>query len=331
MLSELLLPEEKRSLLAAGSVEDALRQLEASPYGAEIAQAREGARLLPVERALEHSLVDAYTRLIRTLDGAPRALLEEMLRRLELDNLKAILRGLAAGADPEAIRRVLVPLGGFSRLPVDGLLAAESLAEAGRALGRLPYARPLQDALERGERERSLFPLEVALDLDYYRRLWARVQALPPVDRGGAARFLGQRYDVVNVGWLLRYRAIYHLSAEETFNYTLPHGYRIDDGVIRRAAAAPDLTGLLAELPEPYRGLLQGLTQAGIWRMEVALQRYLWREARSALILYPLQIGLLLAYLYLKEAEIHDLRAILEGRRIGRSPEEIAAFLWGEV
>ncbi len=333
MISELLSSQQKRSLITSPNLEDAVRQLDSTTYGAElVALPKEGMALLPVEKAFERNLVNAYDRVIRSLDGPPRVLVERMLNRFEVDNLKAILRGVVAGSSPEEVRRNLLPLGRRSQLPLDDLLAARSVAEVIDSLGNLHYARTLRDALERYERERSLFPLEVALDLDYYRHLWSAVEALSPSDRAVASRMMGIRYDVINVDWMLRYKAIYHLSPEEIFNYTLPHGHRIDDEIMHRAGRAYDLPGLVGELPDPYRRLLQPLTKeaANIWQLEVVLNRYWCHQAKAALAGYPFQIGVILAYLFLKEAEIHDLKAILEGKRYSRSPDEIAAFLWGE-
>jgi len=332
LLGRLLSAQEKRRLIAAESMEEALRQLRGTPYAAEVeGAAQAGDVLQEVERALERNLAQSYGRVIRALSGPPQALIVEALRRLEVDNLKAILRGLATGAPAGEIRAVLVPLGRWTLLPVERLLAAPSVAEAVQALGGLPYARPLAAALERYERERSLFPLEVALDLDYLRRLWARGEALRGSDRASVRRALGTRYDVLNVTWLLRYKLIYRLSPQEIFNYTLPYGYRVDDETIRRAAMAGDLATLIEGLPEPYRGVLAPLQDSGIARMEVALRRYLWRDARALLSGYPFQVGVILSYLYLKEAEVRDLVAILEGKSLGRRPDEIQAFLWSEL
>lgn len=333
MLSELLTAQQKRTLISSPGLDDAVHQLEDTSYGTELAAVpKDGTTLLPVERALDRNLVDAYDRVIRVLDGSPRVLVEELLHRFEADNLKSILRALITGTDPEEVRHALFSLGRHSRLPVADLLRARTVEDVIDALGGLHYAVVLQHALDRYLRERSLFILEIALDLDYYRHLWQAVEALAPSDRSIAARMVGIRYDIVNVDWMLRYRAIYHLSAEEMFNYTLPHGYRIGDEVVRRASRAPDLVGLVAELPDPYRQLLQSIPKEAenIWQMEVALNRHAWGVAKAALAGYPFGIGVILAYLSLKEAEIHDLRAILEGVRYARQAGEIEAFLWGE-
>ncbi|MCL5263922.1 MAG: V-type ATPase subunit [Chloroflexi bacterium] len=334
MISELVTPGQKRGLVVSPGLEDALRQLYSTTYGTELAGVpTDGIRLLPVEKAFERNLVNAYDRVIRSLDGPPRVLVVEMLRRCEVDNLKAILGGVVTGVGAEEVGPNLLPLGRLSRLRLDDLLAARSVTDVIDSLGNLHYARVLRGALDRYEHEQSLFPLEVALDLYYYRHLWSVVEALPSSDRAIATRMMGMRYDVINVDWMLRYKAIYHLSAEEIFNYTLPYGYKIDDEVIHRAGSAPDLSSLIAELPDPYRQLLQPLTKesGNIWQLEVGLNRYLWHGAKATLAGYPFQIGVILAFLFLKEAEIHDLKAILEGKRYGRSPDEIVAFLWGEL
>lgn len=334
MVSELLSPQQKWGLVTSSGVEDAVRQLDLTTYAAELAVLLKGdIALLPVEKALERNLVNAYDRVIRSLDGPPRALVEWMLRRFEVDNLKAVLRGVATEASQEEVRRNLLPLGRHSRLPLGELLAARSVAEVIDSLGNLHYARTVREASDRYEREQSLFPMEVALDLDHFRHLWSAVEALSSSDRAIARRVMGTRFDVINVDWMLRYKAIYHLSPEEIFNYTLPHGHKIDDEVIRRAGSAPDLPVLVADLPDPYRQLLQPLTKesANVWQLEVALNRYWWQQAKAGLSGYPFQIGIILAYLFLKEAEIHDLEAILEGKRYNRSPDEIEAFVWGEL
>jgi V/A-type H+-transporting ATPase subunit C len=333
LVARLLTPEQKRSLIGTPGLEETLRLLAGTPYGPELeAASRDGGPLFPVERALQRSLIAAYERVLHTLGGAPQRLVVEMLRRLEVDNLKAILRGLARGAVPDEVRALLLPLGRHSRLPVDRLLSVTNVGAAVAALSDLPVGRVLRDALPRYERERSLFPLEVALDLSYYRQLWATAESLAGGDREDALRLLGTRYDTTNVDWMLRYKVVYGLSAVEIYNYALPYGRRIDDRVIRQAGAAPDLAGLIDALPEPYRGLLAPLAGTReLWSLEVTLNRLLQREARGALTGYPFHIGTMLGYLWLKEGEVHDLEAILEGKRLGRSPEGIESFLWGKL
>jgi V/A-type H+/Na+-transporting ATPase subunit C len=289
------------------------------------------APLLAVERSLEQGLVDAYDHLLRALAGGLHSLVLALLRRLEVDNLKVILRGVFSGRQAEA-GTLLAPLGRYERLPLEALLAAPTPADAIAALERGPYAAVLRDVASHSRDEGTLFPLEVALDLEYYRRLWSEIEALPRGDRAEATTILGARYDVTNIEWMLRYRSLYHLAPEEIFNYTLPYGARLDDDTVRAVAEAPDQPAAIAALPEPYRSLLAPWAQeANLWRLEVALSRYLWREARRNLGGYPFHVGAILGFLFLKEAEVHDVRAILEAKQEAKAAEDISAFLWGEA
>lgn len=333
LAAELLSREEKRSLIVAATFDDAVHQLTGTVYRRYLGEGVAGlSNLFLLEKALQRGLVDAYERLLWALAGGLYALVLEMLRRFEVDNLQVILRGLATAVPDEEIRSLLVPLGRYERLPIAALLAAPAIGDAVAALDGLPYAGVLRNALDRYRREGTLFVIEVALDLDYYRRLWSTMGALPGRDRIEAAELLGMRYDVINVEWMLRYKALYHLSPEEIFNYTLPAGYRVRDDTVRRVADAADLREAIAALPEPYRSLLLPLAgEEAPWRLEVALRHWLWGTARRAMGGYPFRVGAILGFLALKEAEVHDIRAILEGKQSGRGPEEIETFLWGEA
>ncbi len=332
MVSRLLSPAQIRALAAAPDLEGALRMLMDTPYQPRLSTLPEGvAAVAAAERVLLESLVESYQRVALLLRGRAAALVIEMSRRWDLDNLKAILRAKVRGEPAEVVRSLLVPLGRLSQLPLEDLLRAEDVEAIARALEGTEFEQPLRHSLPRYAAEGSLFPVETALDLHYYRRLWATVVDLPPSDRQKAEPMMGTRYDLLNVEWIVRYRLLYGLSPEETFNYTLPHGRHIDDAVVRHAAAADGMEGIAAALPEPYRSLLAGLGTAPdpIERLGVLTQRYLVGVARAALAGYPFHVGVAIAFLWLKEAEAHDIRAALEAKRYDRPPEAILEQMWG--
>jgi len=331
MISRLASREQMRVLAAAPDMDGALRQLLETPYRAMIARLLESeAPLSSVERLLVESMVDAYQRTARLFRGPAARLVAEMARSMELDNLKAILRSKTGGDPSVAVQPLLVPLGALSRLPTTDLLRAEAVDGMTSVLAGTPYGRALRDALPRYQAERSLLPLEIALDLSYYRTLWSAVQGLPEPDLRIAARLVGIRFDVLNIEWIIRYRLVYSLSPEEIFNYTLPFGLRIDNTVVRRAASVEGIEQIASVLPEPYRSTLSPMSGAAdaVERAELELQRHLVHVSRLALAGYPFHIGAAIAYLWLKEAEVHDLTAILEAKRYRLTGEEITLRLW---
>ncbi len=321
-----------RSLAAAPDLEGVLRSLVETTYWAAASRLLErGVSLAGAEEMLVASLVDAYRRTSLLFHGEGARLIVEMARRLDLDNLKAILRGKARREPPDVVRPLLIPLGRLSELPAEGLLLAEDVGAVADALSGTEYGRVLQAALPRYAAEGSLFPVEMALDLNYYRRLWRVAEALSGQDRSLVERMMGSRYDVLNVEWVVRYRLVYALSPEEILNYTLPYGRRIHAEAVRRSAAADGIDGIAAALPDPYRSLLAGVVAAAdpVEAAGLVLQRYLVEVARSTLAGYPFHLAVAVAYLWLKEAEVHDLRAVFEGKRYGRAADSILGSMWG--
>ncbi|MGE5618056.1 MAG: V-type ATPase subunit [Sphingomonadaceae bacterium] len=331
MISRLLTPAQLRGLAASPDLEGVLRLQLGTAYN-EMARAllERGASVTDAERSVVTSLVGDYLRAAAILGGAQGRLMVEIGRRLELENLKTIIRAKARGESAEAVRPLLVHLGRLSDLPTEDLLRAEGVEALARVLGWHHYGPVLRAAMPRFAAERSLFPIEVALDLHYYRRLWGAVQELPGQDRRIAEQMMGTRYDALNIEWIMRYRLVYRLPPEVIFNYTLPYGRRVTDEVIRRAALGDAADTVVAALPEPYRSLLSGVPSLPdpLGGAEAILQRHLVAAARSALLGIPFQIGVALAFVGLKEAEVHDLRAILEAKRYGRSAEETVSMLW---
>jgi V/A-type H+/Na+-transporting ATPase subunit C len=332
MISRLLSTEHLQALAASPDLEGALRLLSETPYRATVAGLMErGEPLADVERAVEGALVDAYRRTALLLTGEGKELVVVMVRRVELDNLKTVLRAKARGASLESVHPLLVSLGDLSEMPIDELLRAEDVESVASRLAETEYGRVLRGALPRFVTERSLFSVEVALDLNYYRRLWESIGRLRGLDHQVVGRIMGIRYDTLNVEWIVRYRLAYGLSPEEIFNYALPYGWRIDDENVRRASAAEGMEGIAGALPEPYRSLLLAVARAPdpVGHLGLLLSRYLVAVARSSVAGYPFHLGVAVAYLWLKEAEVHDLRLVLESMRYDRPAERIVEMMWG--
>jgi V/A-type H+-transporting ATPase subunit C len=274
-------------------------------------------------------LADKFAQIIRFVPGSARPLITQLYRLYEVDNLKALLRGIASGVAWEQVRYVLFPLGAFTVLPAEGMAGEESVPAAVERLRGTPYWDTLSHAMERFHAEQSLFPLEVALDLNYWREMWRDVNALARTDRAQAKRLVGSLLDTNNLMWAIRYRVYHHLSEEEIINYTLPFGYRLHDRDIRAIAAgaeiAPVVRRVFPALADP--GPLLQEPRSGLPDLERRLQQYLVRECRLAFTGYPFHVGVPLAYLLLSELEIQDLTVLVEAKALGVPAERYRSHL----
>ena len=254
-------------------------------------------------------------------------------RRFEVHNLKTILRGVHRQQPPDRIKAALIPLGEASRLPWDALAESGSVSAVVEHLSPTPYGRPLSNAMALFRREGRLFVLEITLDLHYYRRLRDMANRLGGDDRAQARRFIGTLIDAQNMLWAFRYRIYAHLSPEEILNYTLHRGVRVDARVIQRIAGGAPLAEVARDiwghvLPDVER--LSDLPETrALPELEHMLLRYAFRLAQDTLAGYPFHLGVILAYLYLVEADMRDIIITLEGKAARRDAERIRPYLIG--
>jgi vacuolar-type H+-ATPase subunit C/Vma6 len=281
---------------------------------------------------LRWRLAGDYETLIDVVPDPGRQVIMSLWQSYEIDNLKAALRGVETGASWDQVRHLLSPMGRSVSLKMTDLERMVRSGSVERAVDRTvdtPYYDTLIHALERYRREHNLFPLEVALDLDHRRGLWASVQRLSGRDATEAQRLIGTVLDRDNLLWALRYRLYHHLSEQEIVNYTLPFGYRVHDEDIRAIAAGDDVRQIVLRL-YPELGELEEIDDPAGGRLTL-LEQHLWAQlmemCRGVFSGNPFHIGLPIAYLLLRENEIRNLTTVVEAKASDLPAEAIRPLL----
>jgi len=264
-------------------------------------------------------LADLFEKLIQLTDGPGKQLLLQIWHGYEVDNLKATLRGIETGASWDQVLHLLSPMDKFIRLTTEDMermIRSGSIAHAIDQISHTPYYDILRHALARYQAEDSLFPLEVALDIDTHRKLWDSIQQLKGLDHTYALRIVGTVIDVDNLLWAIRYRVYHHLSEQEIINYTLPFGYKVKDEDIRTIAAGSDITTVVRRIYPNLSGIGQFIDRPGpeLMQLERIFQRHIAAECRAAFVGNPFHIGVPLAFLYLNEFEIRNLTTLIEAK-----------------
>ena len=330
MYSTLLGPREVVDLANAPDLPGLVGLLKDTPYGPYL-DGLEDKELTPKQftHQIQERLADVYITLIHSAPSQTRSLLTELFRHFEVDNLKTLLRAIIINSSWEQVREILFPLGSLSKLPAEKMLETGTIEAAVAQLNNTPYYDTLSHAIKRYTEEQSLFPLEVALDLNYWRTLWINTNRLPGQDRTQALRIVGPWVDVNNLMWAMRYRVYHHLSEEEIINYTLPYGYRVRDEDIRAIAAGADIARIVMRI---YPGLsnvdeLLQNPERGLPKLELQLQRHLMQQFNAVFTGYPFHIGLPLAFLVLNELEFQDLTVLIEAKASGKETAEFMPYL----
>ena len=338
MYADLLTPQDWTRLNDSPDFQTLFSSLKSTAYGPYL-EGLKDKDITPkrVISQVKRKLADSYYSVIQMAPENTRPLVKQLYRYYETGNLKAVLRALVTvsswSTDETAlwdrVRDVLFPLGAFSVLPAQAMVESGSVGTAVDLLRGTPYEETMSFAMRRYSAEQNLFPLEVALDLAYWRRLWAEAKKLTGQDREQATKIIGSLLDMNNLMWAIRYKVYHKLSEEEIINYTLPFGYRVQDSDIRAIAAGADIASVINRL---YPGLpdvnaLLENPQNGLPKLEVLFKRRLVEQCLAAFVGNPFHIGIPLAFLVLSDIEVQDLIVLVEAKSSNMPEEEYRPFL----
>ena len=281
-------------------------------------------------RSLEQQLIaevlDETTVLIRPLTGVARQFLIYWTERIEITNVKTLLRGKMLGERPASLANRLTPMGAFGRLDVQDLAHAEDVGELMRRLEAGPYAGIVRYAKRAFEESHDPFILDAALDRAYYEGLARRAQAMENVAGAAFRRLMGGLIDRINLVWLLRYRFNYSLPPAQVYFLLVASRYGLASSRLRELAALGSLAAILEALPEPLRSQLRGETSipAVFTRMEILAAETAGQVLHSG----APAIARAFAYLILRERDLRAVRAILRGRHLGLPQSDIRLAMY---
>jgi V/A-type H+-transporting ATPase subunit C len=337
MYADLLTPQELARISDSPDLPALVGALKGSPYGKYLSGLKENE--LTSRRVIlqiRNRLADSYASVVQQSPEQTRPLVQQLFRYFEVGNLKAVLRSIQTvsswNSDVAAwdrVREVLFPFGSFSTIPAQAMVESGSVAAAVELLKGSPYEATMSFAMKRFSVEQNLFPLEVALDLDYWRRLWGEVKLLKGKDRDMGAKLIGSLLDMNNLMWVIRYKIYHKLSEEESINYTLPFGYRVKDDDIRAIAAGADIASVVSRIYPaiPDVNTLLDHPEAGLPKLEHLLKQQVMRQCVSTFVGDPFHIGLPLAYLVLSDFEIQDLVVLVEAKSSRLKDDEFRPLL----
>jgi len=274
-----------------------------------------------ITEALHQDLLDALGKISSYFEEQAADMVAIILRRYDIHNLKAILRGLS--------RHTLAEL---ARSP-DPRAAIDTLAVMG-----LEFAQPLL-------RLRSEHPgagtaeMELALDRWFFQESY---QYLEDARKAGKTLLdaLQLEADLINLTTMLRF---VHLPGERKFLHEWMHIDHFDDllvgpgrlsfAILSQASGQDTVesaVGLFADTPyqSPLKDGLENYANSALLSdIEKQLKRYRLHWMASQIIKDPLGVGVLLGYFALKINEINNIRWIAHSINLGLKTNDIRTEL----
>lgn len=272
-----------------------------------------------LQNRLAENFVHEARELADVLGGARARFVEWAAARLQVENLKVLVRALAAGFPPAAARPLLIPLPGWPEVygPAAEAETPDALVEA------LPRG-VLRDSLRRAyevypDRSRSFF-YEAALDRDYLGELKVRLAGLSAADREYTSALARQETAVFDLMLAARGRFFYGIEKEKLAGLFAPgsgiDGRRfskmLDSGGVAALRSLASGLALEAGPPEPNPSALEALA----WGRYARLAARGFRGTQTG-------FGAVAGYLALRRLEVSNLTTVSEGLRLGAPAEEL--------
>ncbi len=284
------------------------------------------------ELGLFRQEVELYREIEKYVEHEVRDVVRALAASYEIENLKTALRHFfrqrireeGSGKEPEYLFLEKI-LHEFDPIRIADAPGFTRIIEE---LRDTPYGQLVEENRDAVERERSLFPLEIALDHYYYRELIASAERLNKTDRREALRLIGVEIDLQNINWIIRFKSFYNLPLEKVVALTIPSGFRGTEKSVMEAYASQSVAGILeGVIKKKYPGVATLLatptadTHSRLLLIERILEQILVHEVGRILAGYPFTIGIILSYFILKKNEVRMIRTVLLAKQY-RLPKE---------
>jgi V/A-type H+-transporting ATPase subunit C len=330
MKSELISHEKLENILKQPDIDSIIDELRKTPHAPFVEEAEKkyitGLGLAEVlSLALKNSLIATTQKLRRMMEGEQKELLNLLLRRWDVYNLKTVLRGKYRGCHYAEISQNLLPIGEYSEEYFEELSKISDLREiVNTMLGA--DARCIEEGWRTFSLTGNLLNLELELDNWFYTRSLHSAYAL---DEGAKARTIFKmEIDIANAMMTIRL-AKAGVDPANVKKFFLKNGMYLNEIIFNDLATKNDVGEVLRRLSE-YEFCKAIASRIPIYKrirdisiFERALYGHLLRRIRELFRVDVLGTGLLLTYLELKFNEITNLRIIIRSKEYGM-PDEIA-------
>ena len=297
-----------------------------------------------VELALLEEEIETHHEIASYLKGRKGDFVNVILEKVELDNLKNALRLWFSNVVRE--HQISYRSGYLYKdrivheINYDRIINATDYKGVLDAVSKTPYAKVFKEYSFEDISQNGLFSLEIALDHEWFRRVFSAMGNLSSEDRMVAHRIYMVDCDLKNILLFIRYYYYYsNVSIASLSGVLIPFGYVYtemkDKGVLKLKAPLETVRSIVRR---KYPSLLESLADIRknddeltsrdenarhIIQMEDYLNLTRRKEFSRILSGNPFTIGVILAYLFLYKDENALIRAILSARYYGWDEKRI--------
>ncbi|MBM7870007.1 V/A-type H+-transporting ATPase subunit C [Clostridium pascui] len=279
-----------------------------------------------LEKILKIYYTKSFYKFSHYLRGDYKNLIKVLFMKLEIEDLKVILRGKYLGREKEDLQSLMAYKNPLSEINYDGLISARNIEEATEILKNTKYYNhifPLINSIK----EEGMFRVEMSLDFSYFSELRKIEEKIHKESREILKSIIGVYSDLLNIQWIFRGKKYYNIAPEILLNYTIYDGYRLHLKDLKNLCYSKNMDELFTLIKyTPYIEVF-GEGKKDDHLIESDILRYMKNLYLKYAKENPMDISIVVSYLELALLEIKYIVSIIEGRRYSLDSQEIHRYI----
>ena len=329
---KLLERQQIHSLAEFRSQSEILGVLADGTYGKELSELKEGSSPIETERAIRLGFARGVRTLLSSSQGPARDFLLEFSRRFDAYDLAAIVVFKAQGKTWEEFVSTRQPLALLKEAELHRLYSMDDLRTIVGIVGdRRLVNRVKGFSMEDLAGEKASLIRDIITgwgEERFYNYVYDKLRGF---DRESCLPIAGGTVDLANLTIILRSKLI---GIPNVRDHLIPSTWKLDDRTIDQLLVAQDITQALdlASSHPYYHSTLSGARQEyeetkSLSFLEVASRKRSAQISKRIFVGFPYTLGVILAFLVLKENEARNLAAIVAGVGAGIRPDQIRSLI----
>lgn len=315
MYAKLLNDKDYDNLSSMASVSSAIEYLEKTEL---LKGFSLGTSISEAEEALNFFSFRELDRLTNYLTGVYRSFLLEYLREEEIDSLKKALRFLVRDRNLSSYD-LSISGKNFDIAGLDVKTFVEKLK------GTI-YYNTLKTYVDETD-ELILFYMEMNLDKLYFNRIYETVKSFDKENSEEFSKIFGRKIDVTNLRWIYRGSVNYRLLPEELLNFVIFGGKYLSFESLKDMCYLDNKRAYKEIVKNtPYEILFDENGEI-VDNMSIKANRQVNDFALREFNKSHTNLGHLLSFLIIFEAQIKDIKIFMEALRLGMSKSKIYEYL----
>lgn len=268
-----------------------------------------------IDQALKANQDEVFSKLIRISPDQVDWIIYSYMRRIDIQNLKVVIRGIYSSSKKEEVMSLIEPLGKYDEAYFRSLFEEGSVENALKSNDIVDF-KSLSSALEEFRKTNQLVELENELDRAYYNRALSDAKMLSECGKLYADLIL-REIDILNIKNLLRLKRE-KMAPDKIMQQMIVHGKELNIAKLQKLASVDSLQALISALKgTQYEKSISFDEPKNLVELQLKLDRFILKSASLRVHQNPMTIMCVLSFMVNKIVELKNIRMIVKAKHLG--------------